>query len=221
MISDLVSLIFPKTCIHCNQSLVSSENVLCTTCKIDLPRTNDHQNPENDLIKKFAFEPKVIHASSFLYFSQGGIVQKLLHQLKYQNRKDIGTQIGEWYSEFIDYQVDMIVPVPLHRSKLKKRGYNQSEYFANGLSKKLGIEVDAKSVVRTIATTTQTKKSKVRRWTDLESVYAVKDPDSLSDKSVMVVDDVITTGATIGMLCASLINAGVANIYVSSIARGQ
>lgn len=221
MLSDLISMIFPQNCINCQQSLISEEEYICTGCKIDLPYTKDHDNPDNELLRKFVFEEKVLTASSFMYFSKGGIAQKILHQLKYKGKKDIGELMGKWYAhDLAVLDIDFILPVPLHKSKLRKRGYNQSESFAIGIANFLEMEVNTSLIKRKKETATQTKKTKVERWKNLENVYSEIDVD-LTDISVLVVDDVITTGATVGMLCSRLVEANVSSIHIACIARGK
>ena len=221
MFKDFFSLIFPQNCLNCHRALISSEKFLCTSCKIDLPLTKDDEIKDNELFRKFAFEPKVKSAGAFIYFHQGGITQKLLHHLKYQGKKELGLEIGGWYSKFLkDLDIDVIVPVPLHSAKKKKRGYNQSEYIAKGMEENLSTEVKDDIVKRLVATKTQTKKSKLQRWTDLENVYS-KAAESISGKNVLVVDDVITTGATVGMLCDRLVEQNVKAIHIAAIARGK
>ena len=221
MIKDFISLIFPQNCINCSQSLISEENFLCTTCKLDLPYTQDNLHSENHLFQKFAFEKKIQSAQAFLYFNKGGITQKLLHQLKYKGKKELGDKLGEWFApELSHLSFDIIIPVPLHKSKQKRRGYNQSESIAIGISRELEIPVENSCIERRVFTQTQTRKSKVQRWSNMENVYESSKVD-LSDLSVLVVDDVITTGATVGMLCDRLIEANVHNIHIATIARGK
>ncbi|MEM0940840.1 MAG: phosphoribosyltransferase family protein [Bacteroidota bacterium] len=221
MISDFISLVFPRTCINCNISLISKEEIICTSCKLDLPVTNDHLHPQNDLFQKFAFEPKVKSASSFIYFYQRGITQKLLHHLKYQKKKEIGFLLGTWFAHNLNHlAIDLILPVPLHSQKQRKRGYNQSEFFARGIAEILALEVLEDGVTRATSTTTQTKKSKLKRWADMENVYS-KASDEVRNKRLLVVDDVITTGATIGMLCNRLVEAQAKEIHIAAIARSK
>ncbi|MEQ9466883.1 MAG: phosphoribosyltransferase family protein [Ekhidna sp.] len=221
MLQDLIALIFPQNCINCDQSLNSVEKFLCTPCKIDLPFTNDVHNPDNELLRKFSFEPKVKSASSYLYFHRGGVTQKLLHHLKYKGKKDLGVELGKWFAPSLrELPIDLVVPVPLHKSKLRKRTFNQSEQISIGISEVLNAEVKSDLAKRIIATETQTKKSKVQRWTNMENVYA-KISEDLSGQSALVVDDVITTGATTGMLCQRLVEANVKEIHIVSIARGK
>lgn len=221
MLQDFFALIFPQNCINCDQSLNSAEKFLCTPCKIDLPTTNDSKNPENDLFRKFAFELKIRSASSYLYFHRGGVAQKLLHNLKYKGKKDLGVLLGKWFAPSLEQlNIDLIIPVPLHRSKERKRTFNQSEQISIGISETLGIEIRTGLISRVIATDTQTRKSKAQRWINMENVYS-EIKENLSELSVLVVDDVITTGATIGMLCQRLVEADVKEIHIASIARGK
>lgn len=221
MLRDFISLFFPQNCINCQQSLISAERFLCTSCKIDLPLTHDYQNATNDLYQKFAFEPKVKSATAFLYFQTGGITQKLLHELKYKGKKDVGIMLGTWFAPCLsEINPDMIVPVPLHKSKYRRRTFNQSEMIAKGISSVLDIDVKTDILVREIATQSQTRKSRVDRWKNMDNVYS-KASEVVSGKSVLVVDDVVTTGATIGMLCERLVTAGVAALHIATIARGK
>jgi len=145
----------------------------------------------------------------------------LLHHLKYKGKKEIGILLGEWSApNFKKNTIDMIVPVPLHPSKLRKRTFNQSEQIAIGIANKLEVPVNNELAKREIATSSQTNKSKAQRWTNMENVYSKIEAD-LSNQSVLIVDDVITTGATVGMLCERLVEANVAEIHIASIARGK
>ncbi len=221
MLRDLVSLLFPNTCINCRQSLLSEEKYLCTSCKVDLPITNDHLNPQNDLYQKFAFDSKIKSASAFLYFQKGGVAQKLLYEIKYRGKSDLAIVIGRWYAELIgSLDADIILPVPLHNTKLKKRTFNQSEKIVEGMNSFFQLEIKTNVLQRTKITATQTKKNKMERWKNMNNVFSDPNED-LNGKSVLVVDDVITTGATIGMLCERLSEANVSDIHLLSIARGR
>ncbi|MEM6735224.1 MAG: phosphoribosyltransferase family protein [Bacteroidota bacterium] len=178
-------------------------------------------NPQNDLFQKFAFEPKIKSASSFIYFYQRGITQKLLHHLKYQKKKEIAFLLGTWFAQNLNHlTIDLIIPVPLHSQKQRKRGYNQSEFFAKGIAEILALEVLEDGITRVIPTTTQTKKSKVKRWSDMENIYS-EASDEVRNKRLLVVDDVITTGATIGMLSNRLVEAEAEEIHIAAIARSK
>lgn len=186
-----------------------------------MPKTNDHLQPENNLLQKFAFEPKIKSASSFLLFHKGGIAQKLLHEIKYKGKSQLAVDLGKWYAETLhEIDADIIVPVPLHKSKLKKRTFNQSEKIAEGISSVFQLDIRNDLVSRIKLTKTQTGKGKTERWKNMENVYS-KPLENLNGKSILVVDDVITTGATIGMLCERLTEANAAEIHLLCIARGK
>ena len=222
MIRDLIGLIYPSVCINCNITLISGEKHLCTKCKIDLPTTDDSFNHANDLLKKFYFNGAVKGAASLLYFYQKGVTQKLLHKLKYDGQNGIGRMLGTYLADKVSElkRVDFIVPVPIHKKKLRKRGYNQSTEIAYGISERLSITVKEDVVKRELMSLSQTRKSKVERWENLANVYG-EASDYVRNRKVLIVDDVITTGATIGMLCDRLVEKGVDEIYVGSIARGK
>lgn len=221
MFNDFISLIFPTTCVNCNRPLIKAEKHLCTSCKIDLPTTDDHKSRKNELFHKFVFSSQIKSAQAFLYFHHAGIAQKLLHQLKYNGKKEIGESLGSWFADSLTgLEVDFIIPIPLHPNRKRKRGYNQSSYIAKGIGNQLGIEVREDIISRARQTTTQTKKSKVQRWQDLENVYSDAS-EVVRNRKVLVVDDVITTGATIGMLCERLSAQGVQEIHIAAVARGQ
>lgn len=147
---------------------------------------------------RLAFE----HATSFLYFKKGGKVQRLMHQFKYKGHKEIGIEAGKWFGHELKrspyfQDLDLIIPVPLHPKKLRKRGYNQSDYLAKGLSIGLGVSMDADTLVRTSYSSTQTRKSRYERWENVSRIFQLKQPSRVYGKHILLVDDVITTGATL------------------------
>ncbi len=221
MLSEFFSLIYPSTCLNCNETLISAENFICTACKTDLPETQDHKNPENELFQKFAYNSIVKSACAFLYFNDGGIAQKLIHNLKYEGLHEIGDYLGELFGNTISDQLDpdIVIPVPIHKKKLRKRGYNQSLGFAKGLASCFErAEVREDLIFRTKNTQTQTRKNKLSRWINVDNIYSDTRED-LDGKTVVIVDDVITTGATVGMLCDKLKEANANEIHVLCIAR--
>ncbi len=150
-------------------------------------------------------------ASSYYHFTKGGKVQNLLHNLKYKGVKDVGVKIGELYgyelkhSEYFNH-IDYIIPIPLHKNKLKKRGYNQSDYFAEGLSKSMGVPLNTTNLVRNVDTKTQTKKARYKRWENVSEIFSLTNPSELDSKTVLLVDDVITTGATMEAAIQTLVD---------------
>jgi ComF family protein len=159
-------------------------------------------------------------------FSKGGSVQKLVHQLKYRGRKEIGIAIGKFYGAdlresetFCSSQV--IIPVPLHAGKLKRRGYNQSDLFAQGLASGLDIPHDPANLVRVKASETQTRRSRFERWKNVESVFKVSDPSRLEGKNILLVDDVVTTGSTLEACAQELLKVPGTTVSVATIAFAQ
>jgi ComF family protein len=218
LFDDFISLIFPKICAACGNSLWKHEETLCLSCEYHLPRTEFHLSLENPVGSLFWGRVTLSSAAAFLYFHKGGKVQRLIHQLKYRGRKDIGMHLGKSYGQFLKNSpffstVEIIVPVPLHLKKLRQRGYNQSELFAAGLGESMNIPVEPGLLYRKKATETQTKKSRFRRWQNVAEVFAVRNPETLEMKHVLVVDDVITTGATLESCILAL--SGIKGIRIS------
>ncbi|MEQ8925135.1 MAG: ComF family protein [Fulvivirga sp.] len=210
ILEDFISLFFPNFCLSCNRALYKQERLVCTHCISEAAKTNSHLERENFIKRKFNGKIQIENAWSYLYFQQGGIAQKLIHHLKYENRPELGVELGKRYAiaiKQIIYQdkPDYIVPVPLHYKKLKKRGYNQSEEFAKGLSEVLGVPF-TNALERKVATETQTAKTRMARWENVNTIFTLK--ENLVNKHILLVDDVITTGATIEACAQTLINNG-------------
>jgi len=200
--SDLLSLFSPPTCCACGTALVRGEQMMCTHCLMKLPKTNFHKVRDNMIEKSFWGRIRIERATSFFFFMKGSNFQHILHSLKYKGRSDIGVYLGKRFGNELVTQPDFrhfdrIIPVPLHADKLKKRGYNQSEMIAHGMSKAMGIPVDNKTLVRSTFTETQTKKNRIERWENVKSVFSANPAVNLMDQHVLLVDDVLTTGATI------------------------
>ena len=222
-LSDFFSLFFPELCNACGNNLVSNENVICTSCSYNLPQTNFHLYSDNRVAKQFWGRVPFVHCSAFLYFAKGSQVQNLMHQLKYNNKPEVGVKLGELYGHKIKESAsfplpDVIIPVPLHPVRYKKRGYNQSERFAAGLSNALGIPVDDKSLLRSSYTDTQTKKTRFRRYENMKDVFKINNSDALAGKHVLLIDDIITTGATIESCANILLDVTDLKISIAAIA---
>jgi len=226
ILTDFISLFFPRYCLACSESLVKGEEILCTNCLLELPKTNYHLLQENPIEEKLFGRIPVRHGWAFLKFKKRGTVQHLLHQLKYNNHPEIGIVLGKVFGKALldagfDQSFELIVPVPLHRSRLLKRGYNQSSKFAEGLSSSLKIPWDESITIRRGKTATQTKKSRVQRWENVKDVFTVSQSAAISGKRILLVDDVITTGATLEACGQHLIAAGCAQLSVAVIAEAQ
>jgi ComF family protein len=219
---DFVSLLYPRYCLGCHEGLVKGEETICTACMFELPRTQYHLDFDNALFKRLNGRIPLKFAFSFFLFRRGGKVQHLLHSLKYDNHPEIGITLGEVYGQELheaqySQKFNVIVPVPLHPSRKRKRGYNQSEEFAGGLSKSLNIPF-SDALLRTTKTETQTRKTKLKRWENVSEVFRVKEEDEIVNRDILLVDDVITTGATIEACAQVLLNEGCSSISIASIA---
>ncbi|MFZ4741874.1 MAG: ComF family protein [Bacteroidales bacterium] len=220
---DFFSLIYPNNCLACGNNLFRNEHIICTSCLFHLPKTNYHLENDNPISQTFWGRTQINTAAAYYFFSKAGKVQHLVHQLKYKGKKEVGIYIGELYGkELMNTEsfgkTDVIIPVPLHPKKEKKRGFNQSEVFAIGLSSSMKLPIDTTSLIRTFASETQTKKTRFKRWENVKEIFSLQDAEKLKNKHILLVDDVITTGATIEA-CANLLNTieGV-TINIASIA---
>ena len=223
---DFISLIYPHFCEGCLGPLVKGEDILCTNCLSDLPRTNMHLDVNNPLALKFRGRIPMLGAAAFLRFRKRGKVQRMLHSLKYKNRPEVGFKLGFVYGSdlvdtgFID-PFDLILAVPLHPSRLRSRGYNQSDEWARGLSATAGIPFVAGALRRVRNTRTQTTRTKLSRWENVSEVFTVTDPQVVVGKNVLLVDDVVTTGATLESCGRTLLEAGCTGLGVVCIAMAQ
>jgi ComF family protein len=221
LLKDFLSLIYPRLCITCGNDLSKHENLMCTKCELDLPRTQYHKEPENPIEQTFWGRVKIEKASAYFFYSKGSRYQKLIHDLKYKGKQFIGYELGRKMASELGNtalsSVDVIVPVPLHPKKLKKRGYNQSECIAKGLSEALKIETNSHSLYRKTNTQSQTKKSRFDRWENVKDVFAIKNKHVFSDKHVLLVDDVITTGATLEACISQLLTCPDCRVSVISL----
>lgn len=207
------SLLFPRCCVVCGSPLSRGEECLCTCCNMNLPRTGFHLRKDNPVECLFWGRiPGLKRASSFLFYRKGSDFRRILHLLKYGGYKELGEVMGRYMAaelssgEFFD-GVDMIIPVPLHRKKQKLRGYNQSEWIARGIASVTGIPLCAECMIREKNTETQTRKSTFERWENVEGIFRLCDTVHFEGKHVLLVDDVLTTGATT-VACASAFARG-------------
>lgn len=202
-----LSLFFPRCCLVCGRVLAKGEECLCARCNMDLPRTNYHKMKDNPVEKRFWGKFPLERATSYFIYRRGGDVRHILHSLKYGGQKEIGEIMGrhlaaELLSSGFLEGVDLIVPVPLHKKKEELRGYNQSEWIARGVSVVTAIPVYTYGVTREKNTGTQTHKSVFERWENVDGVFRVTAPEYFKGKHILIMDDVLTTGATT-VACAS------------------
>ena len=223
IVNDINTLLLPVACFGCNARLNRGEKHLCTVCRHQLPLTEYTFNDENPIDRIFYGRINIKKANSFLFFTDIGIVKNIIHHLKYKNQEQIGAFLGDWFGHIIKENnhlknIDYVIPVPLHKKKLKKRGYNQTALFAQKLAYYIDSTYSDKLLIKTANTKTQTKKSRLGRWQDNRSLYEVTNGKLLENKKILLVDDVITTGATME-LCATVIKKIPGTIvFIASIA---
>ena len=216
MLSKLFSLFFPRFCAVCGKSLISSEKLLCLGCVSDMPRSGSWLQEENLIIQLFK-EPQedkdqIEHASSFLYYTKESPYHQLLHRLKYKGESHIGYELGLWFGAELKraplYQtVDVVIPVPLHRKKERKRGYNQSALFAQGIVRQTGWGLEREVIKRIRPTSTQTELNREERQKNVSGAFRLFHPERIAGKHILLVDDVHTTGATLRACASELLKA--------------
>ena len=215
LFKSLLNLLFPRVCAGCGNILLEGEDTVCTTCRFLLPKTGYELHPDNPLAKSFYGQMPFHAVTAEFFFSKTGKVQHLIHGLKYHHCREngifLGQEIGKSLIQAPDYQgIDYIIPIPLHPKKEKIRGYNQSYVIAQGINEIMNIPVAEQCLVRTVFTATQTKKSRDERWENVKDIFEVRNIEKLKGKHVLLVDDVLTTGAT-------LLSAGKALMQVEGI----
>ena len=228
IVGDFADLLFPIPCLGCSKTLGANEKVLCTQCRISLPETNHHQEPyDSNLLNKFAGKIPIKFLASYVYFTKGGIIQKLIHSIKYKGQKEAAKEVANWYghqlkieSELAD-RIDLIVGVPLHKSRFQQRGYNQADWIAEGLSEALNVPMRIDILVRDKFNESQTRKNRLERWDNVRTVFAVQNQDEVKGKNIVIVDDVLTTGATIEACAIELLRAGCKSVGVLTLATTQ
>jgi ComF family protein len=223
-IKGLEQIFFPNVCASCLRNMAKNEEVICTVCEWKLPYTKFHLIEENTIEKRFWGRVPIERASSFLFFQKGSATQKLISLLKYQNRQDVGKKLGKLYAQQLLndnaalLNIDVIVPVPLHIDKQKMRGYNQSDSIAFAMGEVLKVPVLNNSVVRIKNNITQTGKSRKDRWENVEKIFEVKFTDKIKGKHILLIDDVVTTGATIEACAAEILSVPNTKVSILTLA---
>ena len=226
MLKHLINLFFPKVCAGCRSLLMTNETVLCTNCRHELPLTQYHRDPKNEAVKKFYGKIEIEHASALLYFNKKGIVQQLIHNLKYKGQEEIGVVLGNWYAEDLKEldlksPFDIVIPVPLHKKKFKERGYNQVTTFGKTLSESLNISYDDSILYRKKYSKTQSKKNLLGRSENIENNFDVINSEENQNKHFLIVDDVLTTGATLEACSRALLKIPGAKISIVCMAMAH
>ncbi len=222
-VNRLVDLVYPRLCFYCSEYLTETEDVLCVYCKSSLPVLDFSRNYGVISSKFVDVNPK--NVICFLTYKKGNITQSLLCDFKYNGDKQIGSQLGTWFGNFIQdnlhiSNIDLIVPVPLHKSKERKRGFNQSEIVAKAISEVLSVPC-LNALERRKESKTQTRKSRTDRMFNVKDLFSVLDPDLVKGKHILLIDDVITTGSTLAACSMELIKHDVGAISIATLALAK
>lgn len=220
---DFISLLFPRLCPGCGNHLLRNEKLICTECYICIPRTNFHLREDNPVARLFWGRCKIEKAAAFSFYNRDSRMKKLIHHLKYNGVMEIGFELGRMYANSLKSSdfligIDMIIPVPLHPVKQRKRGFNQCELISRGISDVTGIPVNTDSLIRKNISDTQTRKSRYDRWTNVEGIFMVKDQSSIEGCHILLVDDVITTGSTLESCANEILKASGTTVSVAALA---
>ena len=209
---SLTHLFFPNVCHGCSSDLVNVQQLLCLQCLHRLPYTNFHLHGGNPVEKIFWGRLPVMHAAAVFYLTKNSVLQQLLYQLKYNGKKEVGDYCGRLMGQCIKDtpmgSVDALVPLPLFPKKERMRGYNQSTLLCEGIASVTGVPVWKDVLQRVTTTSTQTRKNRVERWQNMEGRFLAAGTAKLRDRHVLLVDDVITTGATLEACGSEVVAAG-------------
>lgn len=218
-------MIYPRLCLHCQQETAVKSHMFCMHCLHDYVETDYHLVVDNPVALHFYGRVPIERAASLLDFKKGTLSQTLLHELKYNHRQEIGTALGARFAKKVKPSgffegMDLIIPVPLHPKKLRQRGYNQSMLFAKGIQEHSDLPVWGNILVRKVHTGTQTRKKRMERIDNVAEAFHLKDPDQIQRKHILLVDDVVTTGATLEACAAKLLAIKGTKVSVATIALG-
>ncbi len=223
-LQNFSELLYPKLCGGCGNHLYENEEVVCVYCRASLPLSGECDFENNASEKLFWGKVSITAAASFLFFQKKSSTQHLLHQLKYQQKENIGEWLGEQFAYSLQSKgrfaaVEIIIPIPLHPSRIKFRGYNQCDAIARGMASVLLIPIVNGVLIRSVATQSQTKKNRFQRFENMESVFSLAQTSAIKGKNILLLDDVLTTGATLVSAAQVLQQAGSNKLFVGAIAK--
>lgn len=225
-IQDFVRLLYPNNCKACRTPLAKGESVICSFCTYDLPKTNYHKDLDNPMCKLFWGKLPIEHATAFIFFEKGNKTQTLIHQLKYKNVPEIGKHLGTLFGNDLKHsthfnQVDVVIPVPLHPKKELKRGYNQCKMLAESIAQGLNKPVETNVLFKNLENSSQTKKSRQARWKNVQNAYFTANEKDLTNKHILLIDDVVTTGATTEACAMELLKIEGVKVSIAVLAMAK
>lgn len=219
---SILHVVFPHVCDGCGSDLLNAESNLCIRCLYSLPQTNFEMHSGNPVEKLFWGRMQLVNASASFYFTKESLMQRLMHQFKYRRNKDLGLQLGRIMGKVLKNSgkldgIDALIPLPLYPKKERKRGYNQATVLCEGIAEICNIPVLKKVISRPQHTETQTKKGRIDRWQNIEGKFLLRDTLSIQDKHLLLVDDVVTTGATLEACGNELLLAGGVRLSIATL----
>ena len=225
-ISDIINvgrLFFPELCVACRKEAPIKDEPFCLSCHLELPFTDHFSNPDNSFVKHFWGRVNINHGAALFDFKKEGMIQKMIHELKYRKKRDVGILLGNYMGKHMlespfFTEIDMVIPVPISRIKQSKRGYNQSFLVAEGILKAAGWPIENNLLVKTKDTGSQTSRSRAQRLDNVSDSFKITNSEKIKGKHVLLVDDVITTGATLESCALMLLGHGAKEISCGTLA---
>jgi ComF family protein len=218
---SFIHLFFPHVCAGCGSDIINEQNELCLRCTEELPRTDFELHRDNPVEKKFWGRLQIQNATAQFYFAKESLIQKLIHQFKYRSNKGLGLQLGRMMGYALGkssrFSADALIPLPLFPHKEKRRGFNQSEILCNGIAEYMHLPVLKDIIIRPQHTETQTHKGRIERWKNMEGKFVLTKPGAIEGKHVLLIDDVITTGATLESCGSELLKAKNVQLSIASL----
>lgn len=223
LLDDFLSLIYPRLCVGCQKHNIKKGEYLCPSCHFEMPFTDHFNKADNGIVEHLYGRVPIVNGAAVVYFTPDGIVQKMVHRLKYKGDKDVGKSLGRYAGEKMQESsffndIDVIMPVPLHIRKRAQRGYNQAEQFGLGIAQSTGLPLIGDNMIKILETSSQTNKSRDERIANVKHSIAINKSSDILNKHILLVDDVVTTGATLEACGKILIENGAAKISVVCLA---
>jgi len=223
---SLLQLVFPHVCDGCGSDLLNEESQLCLRCLASMPETNFEKYISNPVEKMFWGRLSLVSATAQFYFTKESLMQRLMHQFKYRGNKDLGLQLGRLMGIALKESnrfdtIDALVPLPLFPSKEKKRGYNQATILCEGIAEILPLPVLKNIIIRPQHTDTQTKKGRIERWKNIEGKFELNNANTIQNKHLLLIDDVVTTGATLEACGSELLKADNVRLSIATLCQAS